>query len=97
MTTATLANTSMLHIRIDEQLKVQATETLAKMGLMVSDAVRVFLKRVVAEQQIPFAVKVPNEQMQEAMREAAQILKLGQTRRMTAQEIFDELDQKVSR
>jgi DNA-damage-inducible protein J len=97
MTTATLANTSMLHIRIDEQLKVQATETLAKMGLMVSDAVRVFLKRVVAEQQIPFAVKVPNEQTQEAMREAAQILKLGQTRRMTAQEIFDELDQKVSR
>ncbi len=97
MTTATLANTSMLHIRIDEQLKVQATETLAKMGLMVSDAVRVFLKRVVAEQQIPFAIKVPNEQTQEAMREAAQILKLGQTRRMTAQEVFDELDQKVSR
>jgi DNA-damage-inducible protein J len=97
MTTATVANTSMLHIRIDEQLKVQATETLAKMGLMVSDAVRVFLKRVVAEQQIPFAVKVPNEQTQEAMREAAQILKQGQTKRMTAQEMFDDLDQKITR
>jgi DNA-damage-inducible protein J len=85
MTTATVANTSMLHIRIDEQLKVQATETLAKMGLMVSDAVRVFLKRVVAEQQIPFAVKVPNEQTQEAMREIDEMFAKRAARRPTAE------------
>ena len=52
--------TTMVHVRVDEHIKAQATETLAAMGLSVSDAVRVSLMRVVAEQQMPFALKVPN-------------------------------------
>jgi len=44
-----MPTTSMVHVRIDEQTKAQATETLAAMGLSVSDAVRVFLTRVAAE------------------------------------------------
>jgi len=55
-----MAATTMVHIRLDENVKAQATETLAAMGLSVSDAVRVFLMRVVAEKQLPFALKVPN-------------------------------------
>ena len=43
------ANTSMLHVRIDDDLKSRATETLAKFGLTVSDAVRIFLTRVAKE------------------------------------------------
>ena len=62
--------TSMVHVRVDEQLKTQATETLAAMGLSVSDAVRVFLTRVVAEQQLPFALKAPNAATRAAMEEA---------------------------
>ena len=38
----------MIHVRINEQVKKEATETLASMGLSVSDAVRVFLLRVIA-------------------------------------------------
>jgi DNA-damage-inducible protein J len=97
MTTATQANTSMLHIRIDEQLKVQATETLAKMGLMVSDAVRVFLKRVVAEQQIPFAVKVPNAVTLEAMREVDEMFTTRKFRFKTAEDMFNELDKTTAK
>ena len=37
-----MATTSMLHVRVDDKLKAEATETLASMGLSVSDAVRVF-------------------------------------------------------
>ncbi len=40
------AQTSMLHIRVDDKLKADATETLANLGLSVSDAVRIFLTRV---------------------------------------------------
>ena len=40
-------HTSMLHVRIDDKTKAQATQTLAAMGLSVSDAVRLFLHRVV--------------------------------------------------
>ncbi|MDR3537663.1 MAG: type II toxin-antitoxin system RelB/DinJ family antitoxin [Acetobacteraceae bacterium] len=47
------AQTSMLHVRVDEQLKVQAAETLAGVGLTVSDAVRILLTRVVNEGGLP--------------------------------------------
>ena len=62
-----MATTTMVHIRVDEQVKSQAAETLAAMGLSVSDAVRVFLMRVVAEKQMPFALKVPNAEASAAM------------------------------
>ena len=47
------AQTSMLHVRVDDQLKTQATEALAKFGLTVSDAVRILLTRVAAEGALP--------------------------------------------
>ena len=48
-----MAKTSMLHVRIDEQLKTEATETLANFGLTVSDAVRILLTRVAREGALP--------------------------------------------
>ena len=47
------AQTSMLHVRIDNDLKAQATEKLASVGLTVSDAVRILLTRVVKEGGLP--------------------------------------------
>lgn len=47
------ARTSMLHVRVDEQLKAQATEALANVGLTVSDAVRILLTRVTKEGGLP--------------------------------------------
>jgi len=43
----------MLHVRIDDDLKIQATETLANLGLTVSDAVRILLTRVAREGALP--------------------------------------------
>ncbi len=45
--------TSMLHVRIDQALKNQASETLANFGLTISDAVRILLTRVVREGGLP--------------------------------------------
>ena len=61
------AHTSMLHVRVDDHIKAQATETLAAMGLSVSEAVRLFLRRVVADQAFPLELKVPNAQTLAAM------------------------------
>jgi DNA-damage-inducible protein J len=55
------ANTSMLHVRIDDDLKAQATETLATFGLTVSDAVRIFLTRVAKEGALPAGLTVDPE------------------------------------
>jgi hypothetical protein len=38
-----MATTTMVHIRVDEKVKADATKTLAAMGISVSDAVRILL------------------------------------------------------
>lgn len=47
------AQTSMLHVRVDDDLKAQASEALAGVGLTLSDAVRILLTRVAAEGGLP--------------------------------------------
>lgn len=47
------AQTSMLHVRVDDQLKAQASDALAGVGLTLSDAVRILLTRVAAEGGLP--------------------------------------------
>ena len=47
------ARTTMLHVRVDEQLKTRATEVLADVGLTLSDAVRILLTRVTCEGGLP--------------------------------------------
>lgn len=47
------ARTSMLHVRVDDQIKAQASEALSGAGLTLSDAVRILLTRVAAEGGLP--------------------------------------------
>ena len=47
------AQTSMLHVRVDDKIKAEATENLANYGLTVSDAVRILLTRVAKEGALP--------------------------------------------
>ena len=91
-----MATTTMVHVRVDEQLKADATEALNAMGLSVSDAVRVFLMRVVAEKQMPFTLKVPNEETRAAMDEADEIAGTRRARFATASELFDDLEKASS-
>ena len=53
-----LAN-EIVRVRINEQLKNDATAVLESMGLTMSDAIRIFLKRVVDEKALPFTLKMP--------------------------------------
>lgn len=82
-----MATTTMVHIRVDDEIKAQATETLAAMGLSVSDAVRLFLRRVVADQKLPFELKVPNARTRTAMAEANKIVHSHRARFATADEL----------
>lgn len=91
-----MATTSMVHVRVDDKIKAEATETLALMGLSVSDAVRVFLTRVVVEKQLPFALKVPNPETHAAMIEADAIANGRKARFDTADQLFNELNKKNS-
>ena len=46
-------HSSMLHVRVDAQLKAEATQALAGVGLTLSDAVRILLARIVSERGLP--------------------------------------------
>ena len=87
-----MAQSSMLHIRVDDEVKTQATEALAAMGLSMSDAVRIFLKRVVNDQAFPLELKVPNAETRAAMEEARDMMKARQARFESADALFDELE-----
>ncbi len=87
-----MANSSMLHIRVDDDVKAQATEALAAMGLTMSDAVRIFLKRVVNDQAFPLELKVPNAETRAAMEEARAMMKARQARFESTDALFDELE-----
>ena len=66
---AMTAQTSMLQIRVDDEIKDQATQALTATGLPASDAGRLFLRRVVIDQAFPLELKLPNTQTCAAMRE----------------------------
>jgi DNA-damage-inducible protein J len=91
-----MATTTMVHVRVDEHIKAQATETLASMGLSVSDAIRVFLTRVVADKELPFSLKAPSTASRAAMAEAQDIIKNKRARFETSQALLDDLE-KASR
>ncbi len=63
------ANT-VVRARIDEATKSEAAAVLEAMGLSLSDAFRLLLRRVAAEKALPFEPLVPNAKTIAAMREA---------------------------
>lgn len=85
-------HTSMLHIRVDDDIKEQATEALTSMGLSVSDAVRLFLRRVVIDQSFPLELKVPNAETRAAMEESREMMAKRRARFASAHELFADLE-----
>ncbi len=92
-----MAATTMVHVRVDENVKAQAAETLASMGLTVSDAIRVFLTRVVADKELPFAIKAPNAASRAAMAEASEIIKSRRARFATSGALINDLEEAGSK
>ena len=88
-----MAASTMVHVRVDENIKAQATETLASMGLTVSDAIRVFLTRVVADKELPFAIQAPNAASRAAMAEATEIIKSRRARFATSGALMNDLEE----
>ena len=86
------AQTSMIHIRVDDDIKEQATQALTAMGLSVSDAVRLFLRRVVIDQAFPLELKVPNSETRAAIEESRAMSATRRVRFASADELFADLE-----
>lgn len=92
-----MSQTTMIHVRVDDETRAQAAEALQAIGLTVSEAVRLLLKRVVAEQALPMELKVPNAATREAITEARRMARSRRARHATAQALFDDLEAPTSR
>lgn len=80
--------TDVIRARIDSVTKAKASAALARMGLSVSDAIRMMMRRVAEEEALPFDVRVPNAASREAMTE----LEAGKGARFaTPEALFDDL------
>jgi len=56
-----MAQTSMLHVRVDNKLKEDAGTKLANVGLTLSDAIRILLTRISKEGGLPAGLTVDPE------------------------------------
>jgi DNA-damage-inducible protein J len=65
----TVATDTVVRARIDGQVKAEAAEALGKIGLSVSDAIRMLMIRIAKEKALPFDVNIPNERTRAAIRE----------------------------
>ena len=89
------SSSSMLHVRLYDDLKAQATEALAAIGLSASDAVRLLFHRIVADQAFPLELKVPNAETRAAMEESRAIMAERRARFSDAEALFEELDKNL--
>lgn len=87
----------MLHVRMNAEMKQQATATLAAMGMTASEAVRLLYHRIAADQAFPLELKVPNAQTRAAMAEIDEMLEARKARFAGADEMFAELEEASGR
>lgn len=81
-----MAENAVVRARIDEATKAEAAAVLASMGLSLSDAFRLLLKRVAAEKALPFEPLVPNSETIEAMKAArrGELVTVGRPEKLIA-------------
>lgn len=63
----TPASNDSIRIRVNKELKKEASELLSSMGLNFSDFFRISLLKLVNEKKMPFSIDVPNQETIRAM------------------------------
>ncbi|AAK86740.1 damage-inducible protein [Agrobacterium tumefaciens] len=78
--------------RIDQTLKDDATAVLDRLGLTVSDVMRMMLTRIAREKALPIELTQPNAETLAAIEEARAIAAAGRNRFGTSEALFEALD-----
>lgn len=87
---------SFIRVRLDKELKTEASEILSAMGLSISDLVRMTLTKLVNERDIPFSTYVPNKETLEAMNEKPENLQEYASFSDLLQEVDKEISEECS-
>ena len=82
---------------MDNDIKEQAAEALATLGLSASDAVRLLPHRVVVDRAFPLELKVPNAETRAAVDESRALMAARRARFSSADTLFDDLEKNASK
>ncbi len=85
------ADTS-LHVRVNRSLKNEAAQILDDYGLSTSEAIRLFLFRVVDSKSFPLEMEIPNARVRAGMAETEKMIEEHRARFSTEEELLDELE-----
>lgn len=90
--------TSLVQIRVEEELKTEASKVYEKLGIDLPTAVRMFLKRTVLENGIPFSMTLPRteykaERAMRAMYEMNESARRNGMEDMSLEEINAEISE----
>ena len=89
--------TSLLQVRVEDSLKEESARVFEMLGIDTSTAIRMFLKRAVMENGIPFRMTLPREPYSadrgfRAMQEINESAQKNGTSDLTLDEINAEID-----
>ena len=96
-----MAKTETLHIRVNENVKADAEETLGMLGISISETVNMFLCQVNLTGGLPFEVKLPAPErvivrsradLERKLDEAEEDIRAGRT--TTTDEMFGRLGER---
>ena len=90
-------STVVTNIRLDKELKAEATELFKDLGLTLSQAFTVFLKQAILHHGLPFAVtRPPSKELMEALEESERIAHDPNAKTYASfDELLEELDVKI--
>lgn len=88
--------TTIMQVRIDNDLKAQAGEVFEQLGIDIPTAIRMFMRRAVLENGIPFSLTLPEREYKSnigirAMHSIGEEAKKNGTSEMTLDEINAEI------
>ena len=79
-----------IRVRVNHKIKDNAEDILRSMGMTMSQAVNVYLTRIIASKSIPFNIEMPNKETVKAIKKAR--AKKGLIKSKNLKSLFDELD-----
>lgn len=65
-----MSKTETIRARVEPSLKHEAEAVFSRLGLSVTEAITLFYTQVTLQRGLPFAVKIPNAETREALRQA---------------------------
>ncbi|MEX1123286.1 MAG: type II toxin-antitoxin system RelB/DinJ family antitoxin [Balneolales bacterium] len=84
-----ITKTTSVRARIEPSLKKETEEILEELGLSTTEAIRLFFKQIKLQKGLPFALRIPNEETDQTIREANTRKNLKKAQ--SPEELFDDL------